>query len=126
MTIEVHIDPNVRVTGNQTRVGYEDVKGGPIPVVGQRVLVREPESDIIGLGEVTRLMPEQRLIYLAVDWKSLVPQHFLTSAEFLDEVRKVVDGVIADGSATTGASVWHAHYYYSDNASSHAQVLLTA
>ncbi|MFL0287196.1 hypothetical protein ACJH6H_18225 [Mycobacterium sp. SMC-21] len=93
MLTEVHIDLNVRVAGNQTRSGFEDVKGGPVPGVGDRVVVRESESDVIGFGQVTRVLDDARLIYLAVDWKSLVPEHYLTSSELLEQVRQVVDGL---------------------------------
>ena len=41
-------------------------------------------------------MPEQRLIYLAVNWKSLVPEQTLTSAELLEEVRRVVDAIAGE------------------------------
>ena len=72
METEIMIDPNVRVAGNETFSGFEDVRG-PMPAVGQNVVVREPEGDLIGAGVVTRLDEAARLIYIAVDWPSLVP-----------------------------------------------------
>ncbi len=72
METEIMIDPNVRVAGNETFSGFEDVRG-PMPAVGQNVVVREPEGDLIGAGVVTRLDDTARLIYIAVDWPSLVP-----------------------------------------------------
>lgn len=81
MLTEIHIDPNVRVAGNQTFSGFEDVKGGAIPVEGEQVLVREPEANLTGLAEVRRVDHHDRLIYLAVDWKTLVPARLPTSSE---------------------------------------------
>jgi hypothetical protein len=67
----IAIDPNVRVHGNETYAGYEDVTGNSGMVLGETVEVHEPESGICGLGQITELDSEKRLIYLAVDWSSL-------------------------------------------------------
>lgn len=70
---EIWIDPNVRVAGNQTFAGFEDVHG-PRPRLGDHVMVREPESNLVGLGRVTCVDRGDELIYLAVNWGTLVPE----------------------------------------------------
>jgi hypothetical protein len=69
LTARVAIDPNVRVRGNQTYAGLEDVEG--TVAVGSHVEVYEPESGLTGPAEVTEVDHERRLIYLAVDWGKL-------------------------------------------------------
>lgn len=69
MTARVAIDPNVRVRGNQTYAGLEDVQG--TVVAGSHVQVYEPESGLTGPAEVTEIDHERRLVYLAVDWGKL-------------------------------------------------------
>lgn len=65
----VEIDLNVRVRGNDTFVGFEDVHG-PI-TVGEAVEVYESESGVSGEGKVTEIDGERELVYLSVDWSSL-------------------------------------------------------
>jgi hypothetical protein len=65
----VDIDLNVRVRGNQTFTGIEDVHG-PIDV-GDEVLVREPESGVRGNGRIVEIDHQRRVVYLDVDWPSL-------------------------------------------------------
>jgi hypothetical protein len=65
----IAIDLNVRVRGNLTYSGYEDIDGD-LPSDGA-VEVYEPESGLIGLGRVVERDDERRLVYLAVDWSSL-------------------------------------------------------
>jgi hypothetical protein len=69
MTARIAIDPNVRVRGNQTYAGLEDVEGAV--TVGSKVEVYERESGLTGPAEVTDVDTERRLIYLAVDWTRL-------------------------------------------------------
>ncbi len=69
MTARVAIDLNVRVRGDQTYAGLEDVQG--TVVVGGHVEVYEPESGLTGPAEVTEVDRERRLVYLAVDWRKL-------------------------------------------------------
>jgi hypothetical protein len=64
------IDPNVRVAGGLTFSGFEDVIG-ELPDPGDRVVVREPESGITGIGTVTQVNFADHLIYLNVDWSKL-------------------------------------------------------
>lgn len=66
--MRVKIDPNVRVLGNETFVGFEDFDGEPMLGCCE---VYEPESGLHGPGEVVRLDYEQRLAYLRVVWKDL-------------------------------------------------------
>ncbi len=65
----VDIDLNVRVRGNQTVSGFEDVSG--LLAVGDVVEVREPESGLHGRARVTDIDVAKRLVYLAVDWPEL-------------------------------------------------------
>lgn len=81
------IDPNVRVSGGLTFSGYEDVRG-PMPVAGQQVLVREPEANLVAIGTVDRLDENDRLIFVAVDWAELVPDHLPTPDEFIGALRR--------------------------------------
>jgi len=78
---EIMIDPNVRVSGGLTFSGYEDVRG-PMPVAGQQVLVREPEANLVAVGTVEHLDENDRLVYVAVDWAQLAPDHLPTPDEF--------------------------------------------
>ncbi|HUC21313.1 MAG TPA: hypothetical protein VMA73_01270 [Streptosporangiaceae bacterium] len=70
MVARIAIDPNVRVRGNQTFAGLEDVQGGDV-VAGGRVEVYEPESGLTGPGEVIEVDRERGLVYLEVDWGAL-------------------------------------------------------
>jgi hypothetical protein len=65
----IAIDPNVRVRGNATYAGFEDVEG-PM-AVGEQVEVYEAESGLTGEGRVTEIDAERKLVYLSVDWSSL-------------------------------------------------------
>ena len=69
MTSRVKVDLNVRVRGNQTYSGLEDAEG-PL-AVGQRVEVHEPESGLVGDGQITEIDTVSQLVYLNVDWASL-------------------------------------------------------
>jgi hypothetical protein len=82
VTTEILIDPNVRVAGNETFSGFEDVVGA-LPPEGARVRVREPESNIVGEGVVTRVDEHDRLIYLAIEWSKLAPERVMTPDELM-------------------------------------------
>jgi hypothetical protein len=69
MKTRVAIDPNVRVRGNETYAGYEDVEG--IPVIGGEVEVWERETGVLGPATVTALDDARQLIYLEVRWAEL-------------------------------------------------------
>lgn len=69
MTARVLIDPNVRVRGNQTYAGIEDVEGDV--TVGSRVEVYESESGLTGLAVVTEVDYGRGLVYFKVDWETL-------------------------------------------------------
>jgi hypothetical protein len=75
----VEIDPNVRVRGNATYAGLEDVTGRI--EVGQEVTVRESEAGVLGTGRVTQIDAERQLVYLSVDWSLL----HLAAQEELDK-----------------------------------------
>lgn len=65
----VEIDPNVRVRGNQTMTGLENVYG-PV-AVGQAVEVFESEAGIVGDAWVSDIDNGKGLVYLKVRWSSL-------------------------------------------------------
>jgi hypothetical protein len=65
----VAIDPNVRVRGNGTYVGFEDITGAI--ALNEPVEVYEPESGLTGQGCVIDIDAENELVYLSVDWSSL-------------------------------------------------------
>jgi hypothetical protein len=65
----VEIDPNVRVRGNQTFSGLENVYG-PI-AIGQAVQVFESEADVVGDAWVTDIDTKKNHVYLRVMWSSL-------------------------------------------------------
>jgi hypothetical protein len=69
MTTRISIDPNVRVRGNDTFVGLEDVTG-PL-TVGREVEVYEEEADVVGVGYVTEIDVTKSLVFLSVNWSSL-------------------------------------------------------
>jgi hypothetical protein len=71
-TTRVTIDPNVRVRGNGTYAGFEDVTG-PM-AVGETVEVHEPESGLVGVGSITEIDGDRELVYLSVDWSSLTDE----------------------------------------------------
>lgn len=73
MTIEIIIDPNLRIEGNRTFAEFTDVMGGFVNDIqpGDRVLVVEEETDIVGDATVYAIDREKELIDLTVDWPSL-------------------------------------------------------
>ena len=105
MTTEILIDPNVRVAGNETFSGFEDVIGD-LPAEGARVRVREPESNIVGQGVVTRVDERDRLIYLAIDWSKLAPEQVVTPDELMRRL-----GIGAFTSTTTARTVCPSETY---------------
>jgi len=74
--MRVRIDPNVRVRGNATRVGFEDFEGlDPADLhVGEVVTVYEPEAGLRGEGAIVEVDPAKQLVIVAVDWSSLLPE----------------------------------------------------
>jgi hypothetical protein len=72
--IEIMIDRNVRVAGGLTFSGFEHVRGA-LPIDGQRVQVREPEANLVAEGVVDHIDHDDRLIYIAVHWETLVPDN---------------------------------------------------
>lgn len=69
MTTRIAIDPNVRVRGNDTYSGFEDVAGEL--AVGADVEVFVEETELVGQGRIAEIDPDRRLVYLSVDWSSL-------------------------------------------------------
>lgn len=68
----IAIDLNVRVRGNLTYSGFEDIEGD-LPLDGW-VEVYEPESDIVGWGRVVEIDEDTRLVYLEIEWAALRPR----------------------------------------------------
>lgn len=71
MNTRIALDLNVRVRGNQTYAGFEDVEGAFIPTVGEAVEVYERESGISGKAEVTEVDEDRKLVFLLIDWALL-------------------------------------------------------
>lgn len=69
--VQVEVDPNVRVRGNQTYSCFRHVRGADLPAIGDPVQVVEPESGLTGTGTVTDLDHEAEIIYIRVDWRGL-------------------------------------------------------
>jgi len=69
VTARITIDPNVRVRGNQTYSGFEDIQAGAPVAVGDKVLAVEAEDGIVTDAAVTDVDEERRLVYLEVDWR---------------------------------------------------------
>ncbi|CAB4777967.1 MAG: hypothetical protein F2718_05080 [Actinobacteria bacterium] len=65
----VEIDPNIRVRGNHTYVGFEECEN--IVVCGDEVEVFEEESGLVGRGRVIEVDHQARLVFLEVDWSAL-------------------------------------------------------
>lgn len=66
----IEIDPNLRVRGNQTIAGFEDIYDGQ-PIVGERCAVFEREAALLGHGWITAIDDAESLIYIDVVWSSL-------------------------------------------------------
>lgn len=69
---EIEIDLNVRVRGDQTYSGFEDVKGDIR--VGDTVRVYEGESGFTGHARVTDIDNKKEIVYLSVDWENMEPR----------------------------------------------------
>jgi hypothetical protein len=65
----IEIDLNVRVRGDKTYAGMEDVQGQID--VGDEVYVHESESRVIGSARVLEIDSARQLVFLSVDWASL-------------------------------------------------------
>lgn len=97
----VMIDPNVRVRGNGTFAGFEDVTGAI--TVHMPVEVYEPESGLVGTGTITEIDSASELVYLSVDWAALRPDD--AGAEHPPDVDVLVlgvGGVMVIGPLTLG------------------------
>lgn len=84
----VAIDPNARDVDNTTFTGFEDVSGNRIPLAGELVTAREPDSGAVAGAVVTRVDYAARLIYLRVNWAELSTFPAMSSAEMNCSVRQ--------------------------------------
>lgn len=74
--IRIAIDPNVRVRGDLTFSGFEEIEGDFDPSqlsINEDVIVFEPETGAQGHGRISDVSLERRLVYLEVEWKTLAP-----------------------------------------------------
>ncbi len=90
MTIEIIIDPNLRIEGNRTFAEFADVTGGFVADLrpGDHVLVVEEETDIIGDATIYAIDPQNELIDLTVEWASL------RRRETADELQRSLAAVV--------------------------------
>lgn len=96
MTARVAIDLNVRVRGNETYAGFEDVDGGLAP--GDLVEVYERETGLRGSARVTKVDNQRQLVFLAVDWPSL-REHRPTEPDWLGQYFRLRRGFTTLGSS---------------------------
>lgn len=68
MTAVVRIDPNVRVKGNRTFSGFEDIVDGVPLRAEEEVLAWEEESNVMWPAVVYDLDFGKKLVYLTVAW----------------------------------------------------------
>jgi hypothetical protein len=80
----VAIDLNIRIRGNGTYTGLEDVDG--LAVAGEPVEVYEPESGVSGIGCITEVDAVKRIVFLQVNWASLkAPSQMLLDSDYVQE-----------------------------------------
>lgn len=90
MVARIAIDPNIRVRGNQTFAGIEDVEGDV--AAGSHVVVYERESGLTGPAEVTEVDRARGLVYLDVDWTRLRERNRRPArGTLLDALAKLAD-----------------------------------
>ena len=106
MSIEIIIDPNVRVAGNRTYGGFEDVLGGFVEDLapGDPITVLEEESDVIGDGVVYEINHDKQLVYLSVDWSSLRPRPQRSAISPRTYTQSALSRVLSVNSAATATS----------------------
>jgi hypothetical protein len=102
MSMEIVIDPNVRVEGNRTYAGFEDVLGGFVSDLhpGGHVTVVEEESDVVGDATVYSVDIGRQLIYLTVQWQTLRPRSPESQAARAKEWRPLVKASYITPSGT--------------------------
>jgi hypothetical protein len=109
MSIEIVIDPNVRVEGNRTYAGFEDVLGGFVSDLhpGDHVTVVEEESDVVGDATIYSVDIGTQLIYLTVEWKTLRRRSPESQSARAKEWRPLVKAyyVTPSGTALESATV---------------------
>lgn len=106
MITRIMIDPNVRVRGNGTYAGFEDVRG-PV-AVGMDVQVYEPEAGIFGNGRVNEIDTGRKLVYLSVDWESLTETGYVDFDEKAAQRAKTVVTITLITTLGFAAQTWAA------------------
>lgn len=106
MITRIEIDPNVRVRGNGTRAGFEDVSG-PL-AVNMKVEVYEPESELVGPARVTEIDTLKQLVFLSVEWAKLEvrPGAAPSIAKEGDELAKIFAFPTVATPRATPTPVW--------------------
>ena len=97
MRTSIQIDPNVRIHGNCTYAGFEDVRWNGGLSVGDEVVVIEPEADLLGRARVTQFDAAKRLVFLSLDWADLRPRGD-TVVDDVSEARRGILFVSYDAS----------------------------
>ncbi|MFB4265288.1 hypothetical protein [Nonomuraea sp. GTA35] len=73
--MRVRIDPNIRVGDGFTLADFDDVEDDAADLhIREAVTVYEPESGLRGFGSVVEVDQDKRLVTVAVDWPTLLPE----------------------------------------------------
>lgn len=73
--LRIAIDPKVRINGQLTFAGFDDVEGNHIPKVGEAVTVYVPGTNREASALVTSILGGE-LVYLAPAWLQLDGKNF--------------------------------------------------
>lgn len=104
LSYEFKIDPNVRVSGNLTYVGFEDLQNQDLSITslspGVIVKVIELETRFGGIGEVVRIDYNTKLIHLNVRWQDLkyIPRNNLD--ELKDDINQFLHDINCPGGGS--------------------------
>lgn len=67
--IRVRIDPKVRIHGQLTFAGFDDVDGNKVPKVGESVIAFHEPTGAEAAAVVTDRLEDAQLLYLGVAWR---------------------------------------------------------
>lgn len=120
----IEIDPNVRVRGNGTYAGFEDVTGDL--VMGDGVEVFESESGLHGTARITEIDVQRQLVYLSLEWSQLTDEPLMEAGEppaadaslasgiVMFPARSGLSGRIYAGSGAS-SDLWGSYYLAPDS-----------